>query len=488
MVAGTASGVGKTTVALALLALLRERGLSVQPFKCGPDFLDTGHHGVLSGRPSRNLDTWMMDKPTNRRIFLHASAGRDAAVVEGVMGLYDGATGSSEQGSPAEIAKMLDLPVVLVINAAKSARSIAAVVKGFESFDPDLRFAGIVLNYVGSESHYRLLKDAISGVTQTPILGWLPKSPEVAIGERHLGLHTAEETTAVEDRTAGFVAIGRRLNLEPLLQCLWQPPVETADESLPGATEEAAQVAEQDAAAQLLAPDLRAPFALLKKQKKVRIGVARDRAFSFYYEDNFDLLRLAGAELVPFSPMADGALPDGVEALYLGGGYPELHAAELAANAPMRAAVREFVAAGGPVYGECGGMIYLGRSLTLLDGSTHAMAGGLELDFAMTPRLVHFGYVEVEFADDCLLGPAGTRLRGHSFHCSRVTAGEPPSQVYRLRYRLSGREEVEGYKRGNLLASYVHLHFGGAPAVAAALVASARARTLARAEEKEAVA
>jgi cobyrinic acid a,c-diamide synthase len=452
MVAGTASGVGKTTVALTLMAMLRERGLRVQPFKCGPDFLDTGHHSAICGRASRNLDTWMLDDKANRAIFSSGCRNADAAIVEGMMGLYDGAAGGGEEGSAAQIAKLLALPVVLVMDAGKSARSIAAVVKGFESFDPELRFAGIVLNHVGSESHYRLLETAIRLVTTIPLLGHLPTDAAIAIPERHLGLHTTEETTSAENRLAAFAQAGRQhLNITPLLNL---SQANAATES-------------------------KATSASYPEQARIRIGVARDKAFSFYYEDNFDLLRENGAEIVPFSPLTEVALPQNLDALYLGGGYPELYADALSRNATMRAGIRAFAESGKPVYAECGGMIYLGRTLTTLDGRSYAMAGVLPIEFEMTPRLVHFGYVNVEFIEDCLLGKKGTEVRGHSFHCSRALNGAHMPAAYRLKYSLSGRDELEGYQFKNVLASYVHLHFRGDPTIAASLVGAAlRARAL----------
>jgi cobyrinic acid a,c-diamide synthase len=452
MVAGTASGVGKTTVALTLMAMLRERGLRVQPFKCGPDFLDTGHHSAICGRASRNLDTWMLDDEANRAIFLSGSRNADAAIVEGMMGLYDGVAGGGEDGSAAQIAKLLGLRVVLVMDAGKSARSIAAVVKGFESFDPGVHFAGIVLNHVGSDRHYRLLETAIRSVTTTPLLGHLPTDSAIAIPERHLGLHTTEETTSAENRLAAFAQTGQQhLDITPLLNLSW-PNTAAESEVIP---------------------------ALCLEQARVRIGVARDKAFSFYYEDNFDLLRENGAEIVPFSPLTDAGLPQNLDCLYLGGGYPELYADGLSRNTAMSAAIRAFVESGKPVYAECGGMIYLGRALTTLDGHSYTMAGVLPIEFEMTPRLVHFGYVNVEFVEECLLGDRGTQVRGHSFHCSRVLPGTHMPSAYRLKYTLSGRDEMEGYQFKNVLASYVHLHFRGNPTLTTSLVRAAlRARAV----------
>jgi cobyrinic acid a,c-diamide synthase len=424
----------------------------VQPFKCGPDFLDTGHHTAICGRASRNLDTWMLSDEANRAIFANGSRNADAAIVEGVMGFYDGVTGGGEDGSSAQIAKLLDLPVVLVMDAGKSARSIAAVVKGFESFDPAVRFAGIVLNNVASDRHYHLLETAIRSVSTTPLLGHLPTDAAIAIPERHLGLHTTEETTSAKDRLAAFAQTGRQhLNIASLLD-LSRPNAPGESEALPVSNSEHA---------------------------RVRIGVARDKAFSFYYEDNFDLLRENGAEIVDFSPLSNAALPKNLDGLYLGGGYPELHADRLSRNSTMSAEIRAFVESGKPVYAECGGMIYLSRALTALDGCSYPMAGALPMEFEMTPRLVHFGYVDVEFAENCLLGELGTQVRGHSFHCSRVQGNNSMVAAYRLKYTLSGCEELEGYQYKNVLASYAHLHFRGNPTLAASLVAAAqRARTV----------
>jgi cobyrinic acid a,c-diamide synthase len=450
VVAGTASGVGKTTVALALMAAFRERRLVVQPFKCGPDFLDAGHHSAICGRAARNLDTWMLDGEANRAIFESAACDADVAIVEGMMGLYDGVGGGTEEGSTAEIAKLLNVPVVLVLDAANSARSIAAVVTGFESFDRELRFAGIVLNGVSSSDHYRMLEAAIREVTATPLLGRIPKDPSITIPERHLGLHTIEEQSSLAERTARLREIAcQHLDLKPLLE-LRSPGVPNSS------TKSQTQI-----------------DPLFSSKSRVRIGVARDKAFSFYYEDNFDLLREHGAECVFFSPLSDLHLPPNLDALYLGGGYPELHAETLSRNMQMSAEIRSF-ASSKPIYAECGGLVYLGRSLALLDGNVLPMSGVLPLDFEMTPHLVQFGYVDVEFVAGCLLGEKGTTVRGHSFHCSRLRSSGNVPRVYHVQYSLSGQAEPEGFALKNVLGSYIHLHFRGNPVVADSLVESGR--------------
>jgi len=454
LIAGTASGVGKTTVALAIMAGLRRRGLVVQPFKCGPDFLDTGHHTRICGRTARNLDTWMLSVESNRSVLRNAARGADVIVAEGMMGLFDGKNGSTEIGSSAEIAKLLRLPVVLVVDAAKSARSVAAVVLGFEKFDEELKLAGVILNRVAGERHYEMLREAIESSCATKILGWLPLEPAVAIPERHLGLRGAAELAAEGQEAAveAFAALApKHLDLDGLLEL---------DCGL-----KMAEVA-PDRVVTSVSADV------------VSVGVPSDHAFSFYYEDNLDLLREQGAQIVWFSPLTDDSLPSGLDALYLGGGYPELHAKQLSGNRQMLEEVRAFAASGRPVYAECGGMLYLSEYLSV-DDDRYAMAGVLPLSMQMTDRLVQFGYVTVEFTEDCLMGRKGTVVRGHSFHHSRMISRGTVATNYHVQYSMSGQEELEGFGRGNVLASYIHLHFRANPAVAENFVAGIRqARTL----------
>jgi cobyrinic acid a,c-diamide synthase len=434
LIAGPASGVGKTTVSLAISAGLHARGLRIQAFKCGPDFLDAGHLTAVTQRPARNLDRWMMDVESVVSAFAESSADVDVAVVEGMMGLFDGISGRGEQGSAAEIAKILSLRVILVVDASKSARSIAAVIRGFEVFDPELRFAGLVLNGVAGESHFRLLSEAITPNCITPILGWLPQDPAVRIPERHLGLHTAAEIDWREKRSA-LQELAEQLNLDLLLAHEFELPAIDA---------------------YVVAP---------RPAPRVTVGIARDEAFCFYYQDNLDFLERAGARLVEFSPLRDTHLPPELDALYLGGGYPELHTEQLSLNATLVSDIRQFVALGRPVYAECGGMMYLGESLRTRDGKVHEMSGVLPIETDMTEKLVHFGYVEVELLLDSLIGTKGTVLRGHSFHCSQCSATRELATAFEARYTLSKRTGAEGYACGNVLASYIHLHFRGAPSV-----------------------
>ncbi len=443
VIAGTQSGVGKTTITLGLLAALRRRGLVVQPFKVGPDFIDPGHHTQAAGRVSRNLDGWMLSRKANETLFRRQVKGADIAVVEGVMGLFDGYDGLSEAGSTAQMAKWLGLPVLLVVDARAMARSAAALVHGFASFDPELTVAGVIFNRVGSGTHLEYLQQAVASLKGVRCLGGLPRNQELAIPERHLGLTTTEDHPLGEaylQRLADWLET--HLDVDGLLAAL--PPLALPEEQ-----------------------------ALKTVTPTVRLGVARDRAFCFYYPENLELLAASGAELVPFSPLKDQELPTGLHGIYLGGGYPELYAAPLAANVGMRQALKECAAAGMPIYAECGGLMYLAREIQDLEGQVHPMAGVFPFSVRMLPRLKALGYREVTLTATGLLGPTGTRARGHEFHYSEMVGeaiGVP--RIYRLSPRKGGETLAEGYCENNVLASYVHLHFGSNPDVARNLVAS----------------
>jgi cobyrinic acid a,c-diamide synthase len=442
VIAGPSSGVGKTTMTLGLMAALNRRGLTVQPFKCGPDFIDPGHHRRVCQRASHNLDGWMLSAEVNRAIFLQHSASADVSVVEGVMGLFDGAGRSSSTGSTAAIAVLLNLPIVLVVDASHMAASAAALVHGFATFDSTVHLAGVIFNRVGSATHYGLLKDAVERAGSVPSLGYLPHDERLRIPERYLGLVTAGEEILSEQAIAYLVdLVEQHIDLERLL--------DVAAAITPHVDDRPA------------APAL----------ASARIGVARDRAFCFYYEDNVDALKRAGADIVDFSPMHDADLPLGLDALYFGGGYPELWADTLSANHSMRAGVKRFIDAEQPVYAECGGLMYLAEFIQERDGRTWPMVGALPWTVVMTERLQRFGYVEVTFTRDCLLGPAGTTTRGHSFHWSRIQGSTAEMlRAYQLHYTLADMDEAEGFTAGSVLASYIHLHFLSTPTLASAFV------------------
>jgi cobyrinic acid a,c-diamide synthase len=442
VVAGTASGVGKTTLTLGLLAACRRRGQTVQAFKVGPDFIDPGLHEAVTGRPSWNLDGWMCGRASVLDTVARRAADADLAVVEGVMGCFDGHGGAGEEGSTAEVAKWLGAPVVLVIDASAQARSAAAVVLGFERFDPALRVGGLVLNRVGGEAHARMIREAVASISRTDVVGALPHEPGLTLPERHLGLVTAAEgvvTDAWRERLADVVE--RAVDLDGLLALA--APVTTDGARRDGAP----------------------------PRTRARIGVARDAAFQFYYADNLERLRAAGAELVAWSPLADAELPD-VDGLYLGGGYPELHAQRLSDNASMRKAVAELIGSGRPVYAECGGLMYLAESLEDVQGAPHRMVGVLPAAVRMRPPRLTLGYTEVEVTGEAPLGERGALARGHEFHYS--TIGPVPSsvrRVYRVRAtRDAGAGRAEGYLVDRALMSYVHLHFASNERLAPAFV------------------
>jgi cobyrinic acid a,c-diamide synthase len=442
------SGCGKTTITLGLMAALLRRGLKVAPFKVGPDFIDPGHHTRITGTVSRNLDGWMLSRAYNEQCFQKHRQAADVAVVEGVMGLFDGYDGRSEAGSTAQMAKWLNLPVLLVVDARSMARSAAAVVQGFENFDRDLQFAGVVFNNLGSPRHRQYLLEALEGNVRMPCLGGLVCDEGIRIPERHLGLVTRDDhplTDEAVSRLAGLVE--DNIQLDTLLAGLRPVTTATATNSAPAA----------------------------KRCPAVRIGVARDNAFCFYYQDNLDLIETCGAELVFFSPLADQCLPDDLDGIYLGGGYPELFAEELSRNHAMRSQVREKSAAGMPIYAECGGFMYLCRDISDLDGNSHAMADCFPFATRMQDRLRALGYREITLRTDTIIGKTDQRVRGHEFHYSLISSPfADVDTVYRVEGRAGIQESLEGYRVNRTLGSYVHLHFGSQPAASPAFVDACR--------------
>lgn len=455
VIAAPHSGSGKTTLTLGIMDALKRRGLRVAPFKVGPDFIDPGYHRLVTGTPSVNLDGWMCGLGFVGSTFAHHGAGADVAVIEGVMGLFDGIGGLSEAGSTAEIAKALAAPVLLVVDARSQARSAAALVHGFASFDPGVRIAGVIFNNVASANHERILREALAASSpEIALIGCLPKDPALAIPSRHLGLLTAEENPLSGEflRHLGHV-IDRHLDLDAILtlaDCA-APPVPNADAApVPGVA------------------------AAIPDAGRVRIAIARDAAFCFVYEDNLRLLRERGAELCAFSPLADCALPEGISGIYLPGGYPELFAETLAGNGALKEGIRGAIEAGMPVYAECGGFIYLTQGVAGTE-VTHPFVGIFPVQTRMLPRRKALGYREVELLGESVIGRKGTLARGHEFHYSEM--GEMPSTVERL-YGVSKKGLPlghEGYRYRNCLASYIHLHFGSSPGIADSFAGHCRA-------------
>jgi len=449
VIAAPASGSGKTTVSLGFMAALKRRGLTVASFKIGPDFIDPGHHTKITGRVSRNLDGWMLPDAYNKECFSRAAAGTDIAVVEGVMGLYDGYDGKSDAGSTAQMAKLIGLPVVLVVDAASMARSAAALVQGFENFDPELRFTGVIFNNLGSPGYWRYLTDALEANVRMPCLGGILRSKQVAIPERHLGLVTEDEHTLTAERETRLAdLLEEHVNIDRLLERL----DDHEPSKIPGKNGN---------------PD---------PDKPHRIGVARDKAFCFYYQDNLELLAEAGAELVFFSPIRDRHLPPELDGLYLGGGYPELFAESLNHNEKMLADIRKSSQQGMPIYAECGGFMYLCESLTDLNGHTFQMAGCFPAQVHMASNLKALGYREITLTHNTILGEKGQVIRDHEFHYSTISGDleKAARPVYTVTRREAEQKVSGGYQIKNTLGSYHHLHFGSCPQAAAGFVAACR--------------
>ena len=424
VIAGTSSGAGKTTVASGLIGALRARGLRVQPFKVGPDYIDPSYHALAAGRPGRNLDAFLSGPELIAPLVRHGGAGADLAVIEGVMGMFDGASGRGELASTAHVAKLLQAPVLLVVDASAMARSAAAIVHGFATFDAGATVAGVVFNRVGSDTHAELLREAMEPLG-IPVLGVLRRDERVVAPERHLGLVPAVER---EPRAATALAalaevVASSVDLEAVQRIARAAP------ALLGPAWDPAQV----------------------EPSPARIAIARGPAFSFHYEENLELLSAAGAELASFDPTVDESLPPEAGALILAGGFPEVFGAELAANTSLRAEVRAFAASGRPVLAECGGLLYL---LDALD--EHPMCGVLPGHGRMARRLT-LGYREAVTATATSWLRRGARVRGHEFHYSTVDAPAAPEPAWQLSAR--GATRSEGFVAGAVQASYLHVHW-----------------------------
>ena len=438
VIAGVRSGVGKTTIATGIMGALTRRGHRVQPFKAGPDYIDPSYHQLACGVPSRNLDTWLLPHPTVTELFRRAGGDDKVCVVEGVMGVFDGHSSLSEEGSTSQLAKLLNAPVVLVVDAAKVARSVAAEVLGYQQFDPSLRIAGVILNGVGGPRHLEFCQPQIEATTGLPVLGYLPRREEFVQPERHLGLIPTVEGTVVQEWYDALIAqVEETIDLERILKI-------------------SATASPQAEEPQVYPPE--------PQPARARIAIAQDKAFSFYYQDSLDLLQAWGAELAPFSPLTDETLPQGVGGVYIGGGFPEMFARELSDNRPMLESMRNALSRNIPVYAECGGLMYLGRSLSDLDGAEYPMVGALPVITSMSNRRLTLGYREVEACEATPILGRGQRVRGHEFHWSVLTEQPAAEQaVYRV---VDQDNRLEGFRVGSVWASYIHVHLGSAPGLA----------------------
>ncbi|MFF7878891.1 cobyrinate a,c-diamide synthase [Streptomyces californicus] len=450
VIAAPASNSGKTTVATGLMAAFAVRGLAVSPHKVGPDYIDPGYHSLATGRPGRNLDAYMCGPELIAPLFAHGSAGCDLAVVEGVMGLYDGASGQGELASTAQVAKLLKAPVVLVVDASSQSRSVAALVHGFASWDPQVRIGGVILNKVASDRHEALLRDALdeSGL---PVLGVIRRAPQVATPSRHLGLVPVAERGA--EAVDAVRAMGERVragcDLDALMALARTAP------ALPDAPWEPAYAPGQEASG---------PVA---DRPRPVVAVAGGAAFTFAYAEHAELLAAAGAEVVTFDPLRDEKLPAGTAGIVVGGGFPEVYAPELSANEPLRRAVTELARAGAPVAAECAGLLYLAREL---DGKP--MCGVLDAEARMSGRLT-LGYRQAVAVSDSVLAVAGTRMRGHEFHRTVLEPGAGATPAWGMH---QPERRVEGYVERGVHASYLHTHWAASPEVARRFVAHCRAR------------
>ncbi|MFX4303222.1 cobyrinate a,c-diamide synthase [Alicyclobacillus tolerans] len=449
VIAGTQSGAGKTTVTLGLMAALRRRKLQVQGFKVGPDYIDPSYHSVVTGRVSRNLDTWMMTPSIVQEVFERGSRGSDISVIEGVMGMYDGKDPLSNLGSTAEMSCLLKAPVLLVLNVSSMARSAAAMVLGFQKLDPDVPLAGVIVNQVGSVGHFELVKTAIEQMCGIPVVGYLGRHTVLQIPERHLGLIPAlerGEMSGLFDALAD--AIEATVDVDSILKMAQEA------EELPSAP-----------------PVL---FAGKKREPLVTIAIAKDSAFNFYYPENLELLEWYGARLVEFSPLRGEKVPENADGVYIGGGFPEEFAAELSRQEEVRQSLQRALQNGLPVFAECGGYMYLTGSIKDRQGAVYDMTGAIPASVEMQPKLAALGYREVTALQDTLLLSAGEHARGHEFHYSTIKLDI--NEQWPFAYESSGMrgKKTEGYAKGNLLAAYTHLHFASNPRMVERFITACR--------------
>src|SRR3990172_1512788 len=449
IIAGESSGVGKTTIAIGLMAALEKRGFTVQPFKAGPDYIDPSFHRMICGRPSYNLDTWIMGVKGVKNTFAKAMQGANVGIIEGVMGLFDGKGGRDEEGSTAHIAKVLEMPVILVVDASAMARSAGALVYGYEKFDPAVKIKGVIFNRVGSERHFYMLKQAVEDRCNANVLGYIPRDEEISLPERHLGLVMAGDRvvsgqwSVVSKRIVGLIE--KFVDIDGILRISSTTHFRGCPEQTPNS-------------------------------KITRIAVALDNAFCFYYQENLDMLKELGAELVFFSPLKDKKLPAGINGIYLGGGYPELYARRLEANKALSKEIKLIADSGLPIYAECGGLMYLGKGLKDFKGKKYEMVGIFPWVSKMLEKRKSLGYREVKVVD-CQFLKKGHKIRGHEYHYSEID--EPPQKIkrcYQLTPHTSRLTASEGYLCKNTLASYIHLHFASNPKFAEGFVRACRAK------------
>lgn len=455
VIAGSASSVGKTTVAAGLIAALRERGLVVQPFKCGPDYIDPSYHELAAGRPCRNLDGWMLTDQQLLAGFTRASEDADVAIIEGVMGLFDGSSWQDDRASTAYIAKLLNAPVVLIVDISGAARSAAISVVGCQHLDPVLKLGAVILNFAGSEGHAQGCAEAIQSLTGLPVVGWLPRAADLQIPGRHLGLVPGGEHQDPQTLIAKIAAeINQRFDLETVI------------------------VLARGAGPLADFPRLSLPPATARPFARPTLAVARDQAFCFYYPENLELLEAAGARIEFFSPLQGECPASGASGVYLGGGYPELHGPALSANQALWRALRDMHARDLPIYAECGGFMVLTEALVDRNKRRWPMAGLVPGATHIHDKLAAVGYRHARALHVSLLAAPGDELRAHEFRYSTwvdaSTAAEETCAWQVRGTRVAAPADSGGFARGNLLASYLHIHFGQQAELAHRFVAALR--------------
>ncbi|MBA2875907.1 cobyrinate a,c-diamide synthase [Thermaerobacillus caldiproteolyticus] len=433
VIAGTGSGVGKTTVTIGIMAALKQKGYIVQGFKCGPDYIDPTYHTAVTGRPSRNLDSWMVGHEAVKDICARGCEGADIAVIEGVMGLFDGKRPTTNEGTTAEISVLTQSPVLLVVDCAGMARSAAAIVRGFQWFDERVRIAGVIANRVGSEGHFRLLKTAIEQECGIPVIGFLKKEDSLRIPERHLGLIPSVERGELDEFFAQLgELVTKTVDVEALLELAEAPKLQVQRSFLP-----------------------------TNKMYDVRLAVAKDSAFHFYYPENLELLEAYGAELVFFSPLHGEPLPERVHGLYIGGGFPEEFAKELSQQQEVKQSIKAAIERGLPTLAECGGFMFLTEGIETTDGEYYDMVGVIPGNVKMHHKLVALGYREVKGEQGNFLLSEGLQARGHEFHYSTFEARKAIDFAYETTGLRGTRKD--GYMNENVVAGYVHFHFASCP-------------------------
>lgn len=434
IIAATQSGSGKTTIVSGILSALKNRGLKVQSYKVGPDYIDPGFHEISSGRPAHNLDSWLVGKEKIADIFLKTFGDSDIAIVEGVMGLFDGGKGGIS--STAEISKILNAPVVLVIDAKSMGTSAAAVALGFREFDKSVNFAGVILNRIGSESHKKIICDALDEIG-IKNFGAIKRDENFILPERHLGLVPTAENNFSDVIKKISVAVENQIDLDGLISLAKNsPPLE---EKI---------------------------FPLRITHHALRIATAKDAAFNFYYEESLHELEKLGAEIIFFSPLNDRTLPKNIDGLILGGGFPEIFAERLEENKIMRESIKNFAENNFPIFAECGGYMYLMKSIKNFDGKIFEMCGVIPNRAEMTKKLQMVGYVEATLKKNCVIGEANDKIRAHEFHFSVETENLSEKNIFDCERLRTGKKYFAGYAEKNILASYLHIHFVGCPSAA----------------------